>query len=363
MHPFKRHKLTPLLAAFSLLGAGVAVAEMTRASQEAPGVSTASTADDKEKKTKKDANDKSRKDKDKKEKTGPDSKGGQTTGAGPVAGGSVECLIEKAPSGLTGVAEASGVAASRRTPGVLWSHGDSYVGEPYLYAFDARGATKGKVRLEGVKVADWEAIAVGPCGDSSCVYVGDIGDNQGARKSITVHRLPEPQPAEASAVAKDVFHATFPDGAHDAEAMFVSASGEIFVVTKGETGPIAIYRFGSSPKAGGTTVLQKVAVLQTGTAARNQWVTGASASPDGKWIALRTHGTVYFYDAQRLLQGDVKSPLKFDAASLKEPQGEGIALGADGTVFLVGESGRKGVPGTLSSGVCKLPAAGGHATP
>ena len=289
--------------------------------------------------------------------------GGQPSGGAEGAASGIQCLIERAPAGLTGVAEASGVAASRRTPGLLWAHGDSYVGEPYLHAFDARGASKGKVRLEGMEVADWEAIAVGPCGASSCVYVGDIGDNQGTRESITVHRLPEPLPTDRAAPAREAFHATFPDGPHDAEAMFVSSSGEIFIVTKGETGPVALYRFGPSPESGSTTVLHKVAVLRTGRIARDQWVTGASASPDGRWIALRTHDAAYFYEAERFLKGDVKPPMKFDATRLKEPQGEGIALGVNGTVFLVGESGRKDVPGTLSSGVCDFPGAGRRARP
>jgi hypothetical protein len=337
MRPLTRQNLTPILVAISLLCTPFARAEMGAASYKADG------------------GDKAGKDK----KKSATKKGERTPAPSDAgSGASVQCIVEKAPSGLTGVTEASGVAASRRTPGILWSHGDSHVGEPYLHAFDARGASKGKVRLEGVKVTDWEAISVGPCGSSSCVFIGDIGDNQAARKSITVHRLPEPLPTDQSAAPRDTFHATFPDGAHDAEAMFVSAAGEIFIVTKGETGPVGIYRFGSSPKSGGTTVLQKVATLQSGQVARDQWVTGGGASPDGRWVALRTHGAAYFYDAERLMRGDVKSPLKFDATALKEPQGEGLALGADGSVFFVGEGGRKGAPGTLSAGVCKLPGTG-----
>ena len=57
--------------------------------------------------------------------------------------------------------EASGVAVSRRSPGRLWSHNDS--GEAVLVALDTRGAVTGRVRLSGVKVEDWEAVAVGSC--------------------------------------------------------------------------------------------------------------------------------------------------------------------------------------------------------
>ena len=126
MHLLKAHGLAPLLAAVSVLGCDTSFAEMTVA------------------------------------RDGKHKKGDLAAGA------RVECLVARAPSGLTGVPEASDLAVSRRTPGILWTHGDSFAEEPYLYAFDPRGASKGKVRLEGVNVADWEATAVGPCGSSTC---------------------------------------------------------------------------------------------------------------------------------------------------------------------------------------------------
>lgn len=331
MYLMKPHEFVRLLAALSIVGACVPAGEAT-----APGKRTPAN-------------------------NGAPAAAPQPRVAPP--GAKAECVIERAPAGLSGVREASGIAPSRRTPGILWSHGDSYVGEPYLHAFDARGAVRGRVRLRGIRVVDWEGIAVGPCGVSSCVFIGDIGDNDARRKSITIHRVKEPLPTDPAVAPGEAFHAVFPDGAHDAESLFVSSAGEMFVVTKGETGPIALYRFGPSPKAGAITVLQRVAVLRAGRIAKNQWVTGASASPDGKWVALRTHGAVYFYDAERFLRGDVNAPFVFDATSLREPQGEGIGLGANGALFLAGEGGAKGAAGTLSSGVCKLPEAGRRPTP
>jgi hypothetical protein len=48
---------------------------------------------------------------------------------------------------LRDLPEASGVAASRRTPGLFWAHNDS--GEPVIYALDSHGAIKGRVRVTG----------------------------------------------------------------------------------------------------------------------------------------------------------------------------------------------------------------------
>lgn len=103
---------------------------------------------------------------------------------------------------IPGLSEASGLAASSRVPGRLWTHNDS--GEPVGVSVDARGTVTGRVRLMGARVEDWEAIAVGPCGTGSCLHVGDIGDNEAKRKRITIYRLPEPDGTNGSATVADV---------------------------------------------------------------------------------------------------------------------------------------------------------------
>ena len=125
--------------------------------------------------------------------------------------------------------EASGVAVSRRTPGRLWAHNDS--DDAVLVALDTRGSVTGRVRVSGVTVEDWEAVAVGACPGGWCVYIADIGDNEAERKRITIHRVSEPS-SEDSVSVKDTFHATYPDGAHDAETLLVAPSGDLFIVTK-----------------------------------------------------------------------------------------------------------------------------------
>jgi len=261
------------------------------------------------------------------------------------------------PVALPDLPEASGLAASRRTPGILWSHVDSGAA-PVLVALDTRGAVKGRVRLRGVTLTDWEDVAVADCDGASCVYVADIGDNRGTRRSITVYRFKEPLVTDSSVVASASFQGVFPDGAQDAEAIFVLGVSEIFVVTKGDTGPVALYRFPTNAKDGGVSTLQKLGILQSGKIARENWVTGASASPDGRWVVLRTHGALTFHEASRIGSGDFGSASRFSVAALMEPQGEGIAFGQNGAVFLVGEGGGGKAAGTFNSLVCSLKAPG-----
>jgi hypothetical protein len=250
---------------------------------------------------------------------------------------------------VPGLPEASGLAVSRNVPGRLWTINDS--GQPALFALDARGSVTGQVRLTGAQVEDWEAIAVGACGAASCVYVADIGDNRAARRRVTIYRLPEPETASGTAAVAEVFHATYPDGPQDAEAMLLAGDGRVHIVTKGETGTIGIYRFPSQLTSGSTTRLERVGTPSAKPDAASR-ITDAAVSTDGQWAALRTKSSVTFYRASDLLEGRWRPGTRVDLTPLKEPQGEGIALGDAGEVFLAGEGGGKGRAGTFARFTC-----------
>lgn len=55
--------------------------------------------------------------------------------------------------------ELSGLAASRRWPGVYWAHNDSGDG-PRLFAFNRRGQVIARIEVEGAEAVDWEDIAL-----------------------------------------------------------------------------------------------------------------------------------------------------------------------------------------------------------
>jgi hypothetical protein len=204
---------------------------------------------------------------------------------------------------LPGLPEASGLAASRRLPGTLWTHNDS--GGPVVYALDTAGAITGQWRLTGARVEDWEAIAVGPCPGGSCIYVGDIGDNKAERKRITIYRVAEPASASGGqAPVNGVFHATYPDGAHDAETLLIAPDGSLFVVTKGDAGPVAVYRFPKELKPGATHQLERVgAPRNRNGAGRDDRITDGAVSPDGQWTVLRSTAALVFYRTAGLLTG------------------------------------------------------------
>ena len=269
--------------------------------------------------------------------------GDQTT----IATTPVACNADIAQATLRELPEASGLAASQQ-PQMFWTHNDS--AEPVVFAIGAEGRVRGRVRVAGASVTDWEAVTTAPCDTGACLFVGDIGDNDHTRSMIIVYRTPEPS-AEARTTDDAVaIEGVYPDGPQDAEAMFVS-DGQLFVVTKGEGARARVYRFPSLEPSTRHT-LQLVATLTSAAPEKTYRITDAAVSPDARWVALRTNDLVLFYVREALLQGVPGTPLSFDVRGLREPQGEGIAWADPTTLLLAGES--EGA-GTFASISCNLP--------
>jgi hypothetical protein len=199
------------------------------------------------------------------------------------------------------VRESSGLAASRRTPGVIWTHNDS--GDlPLVYAFDRGGRSRGTFRVEGAQAVDWEDIAAGPgpARGESYLYAADIGDNGREREFVVVYRFPEPEvsatqdpPKEPRATQpSEAIRLKYPDGAHNAEALAVHpTTGDIYVVTKANA-EAEVYKLAApfDPKVVNT--MTKVATLR-GPDFFGTLVTGADISPDGRRVALCDYAQGY----------------------------------------------------------------------
>ena len=266
------------------------------------------------------------------------------------ASAALECQAAGPAARLAELPEASGIAVSRRVPGRLWTHNDS--GRPVLFALDARGVVTGSLTVTGAAVDDWEAVAVGACPAGSCIYIGDIGDNDGRRDRITIYRVPEPNGASGSAAVDGVFHATYPDGPRDAETLLVAADGRLHVVTKSGRQGVAVYRFPRELRAGSPMPLERVGGWQPIRRGAGRITDGAIA-PDGERVVLRTNDAMTIYRTADLLAGNWKAVGRVDLRHLREPQGEAVAFGAGDTIYVAGEGGRGARAGTFAALTCR----------
>lgn len=241
--------------------------------------------------------------------------------------------------------ESSGAAFSVSSPGIVWSHNDSG-GEAELFAVDARGRLVARVAVTGAINEDWEDISLGPCAEGRCLYIGDIGDNEAARSEIVVYVVTEPSVGERTTSPARRYAMRYPEGPRDAESLFVMPDGDLFIVTKGGESRIELYRYPAPLEASGIATLELVQALSATPVPLADQVTAADA--DANWVVLRTYISLLAYRAEDLLGAAEASPISVDLRSIAEGQGEGIALGADGSVALTSEGFPPDLAGVLT---------------
>src|SRR5690606_12431766 len=146
--------------------------------------------------------------------------------------------------------EASGLAASRAQPPLLWIHNDSG-NAPVLYAVRPSGESVASYNLEGCQCVDWEDLAIGPGPKSGqdYLYIADSGTNSQPREVMTVYRVPETQVpqhhnGEGNLGGVEAIRMSYPVKLeHDAETLFGDPrDGDLYIVTKSALGDAGVYR-------------------------------------------------------------------------------------------------------------------------
>src|SRR6185436_9825008 len=89
--------------------------------------------------------------------------------------------------------ESSGLAASKRFPGIFWTHNDQGHA-PVLFAVNRSGKTLARYKITGATITDWEDVAVDSSGQ---VCMADTGNNAGSRDKAQLSALPEPNPGKS----------------------------------------------------------------------------------------------------------------------------------------------------------------------
>lgn len=235
------------------------------------------------------------------------------------------------------ILESSGLVIGSRFAVTVNDSGD----ESRIFTVDlATGETVGVTRWQG-EVRDVEALA--PASGNE-VWVGDIGDNLEARDSVRVIRVPFG--AGESTAEGDGYDLTFPDGARDAEALLSDpVSGRLYVVSKHVLGG-TIYQ---APEV--LDAEEPNALVAVGEAPG--LITDAAFFPDGRHAVMRNYGQgiLFAVDADGWHElGTFALP--------PQQQGEGIAVGPDGRIYLSSEGAEAEVlrielPDDLAKGVAQ----------
>ena len=197
------------------------------------------------------------------------------------------------------------------------------------------------MRVRGASNVDWEDLASGPGADGRrTLYVGDIGDNDAVRDDLVVYRVRRAVARSARSAAATALPFRYPDGRHNAEALFVDpASGRIYVVTKTRVAASRAGRALPLPAAARAraqrVTLEKVGGRFAKLVAPVPLVTGAAVSPDGTRLAIRTYIDAWEW---RRRPGSAFATLfaadSEHVALALERQGESIAYTSDGKALV-----------------------------
>ena len=221
--------------------------------------------------------------------------------------------------------ESSGVIASRKHPGVYWTHCDSG-NDASIYAITREGKFLAEYQLN-VKNEDWEDIAID---DDGHLFIGDIGNNGGKHQTIHVYRIDEPDPSTIpkSGIARlkvdKTWKIVYPDTPFDAESLFIWKDHG-YVISKLFTGlPATIYSFPLHHEKKEVT-LEKVCSIPIHSPA-----TAADISADGKRLAVLSLGGLSIFP----IDGDITNASKVEPTFMRfiHPSAEGVCFAPDGLI-------------------------------
>lgn len=249
--------------------------------------------------------------------------------------------------------ESSGLAYSRTTPGVLWTHNDSGDG-PYIYAINLKGKTLARYTVSGASNSDWEAMSIGPGrGGKPAIYIGDVGDNGSNRDDAAIYRIPEPRvniaktKDELDTTVAEKFPYRFPDGARNCETVLVHPqTGKVFLITKMPDGVSGIYAFPMPLRPNERVTLKKLGTVSfpSGFSGRlgeaERLISDGAFSPDGRRVILRNYLTAYEWTIapNQSLQDALKGTRRQRTLPLLS-QGEAICYRPDGkAVYITSEN-------------------------
>lgn len=232
------------------------------------------------------------------------------------------------------IPESSGVTAGRLDTDVYYTL-DDQGDTPVLHLFGLDGSFLGDQTIRGAEQVDWEDLAAGPCPDvvdaESCIFIGDIGDNDEVRSEVVIYVVPESILATADAVA---CHLNYPESKpHNAETLLVDGEGAVRIVTKNADGQSKVF-LASSLNCDKTTPLSEESEISlSGDSEEARKVTGGAINAAGNLVVLRSYTTAWIWRGCGIDWSVSPEVLTLNA----QPQGEAITFGPDDQLITTSE--------------------------
>jgi hypothetical protein len=241
--------------------------------------------------------------------------------------------------------EVSGVCPSSRTKGVFWVENDSG-DSARIFAIDAQGrlrVAESGISIAGAKNVDWEEVVSA----SGKIYICDMGNNDNSRRDLGVYLIDEPK-LDRREVSAKFLPIAYPDQTafpstirhFDCEAAFFYR-GKLHFLTKHrmpngrfpETGT-NLYRL-ETESTERTNVLKKLDSKSD----MGGWVTAASTSPDGRYIAVLTHSpiaSIWIFDSKGVGDRLLGKPVRYSSL-IGANQCEAICWDGRETLMVINE--------------------------
>ncbi len=236
--------------------------------------------------------------------------------------------------------ESSGLAVSRRAPGLFWSHNDSD-NDAKLYLFDRQGRDLGWGSIQGTKAFDWEDIASFTDEGKPYLLIADTGNNNLAAAVHMLHVIEEPSvDSERGVLVRDVplartIYFAFEDDYRNCEAVGIDPTDKTILLVSKERGRECHAYVLPWPKQD----VKKAHVARLAATLRLRQATGLDVSPDGRRAIVVTYNHAFEF-----VRGEKEN---WFAALARPPreitlpdrlQGESICYGSDGkTLYLTSE--------------------------
>lgn len=215
--------------------------------------------------------------------------------------------------------EISGIAPSYHNPTRLWAHNDSG-DSARIFALQHNGQYEGGVSL-GIPALDWEDMtnALAPDGQHY-LYIADFGDNSELRVNFQIHKVLEPTDLTATP-SFETFTLSYPDGSHNAEAIVARHEEETLYILTKHTERTQVFRINQDDLS-----IQETNILDFSDLGieGSPLVTGASLSPDGNTLFIRTYTSILAMD-DAVLDGSAPEEICILEAP-QEEQGEAIMV-------------------------------------